>query len=183
VDRIAGALKCRSRYGIFEKYLHRNLLWQASNDKMKEIAYDFHMPSWSWMAYSGGIEFMHIPLGGVDWINHLQFDERKRDHAVIANLWTFQNCMIGLHEAQYAILDPNGVKRGWIQYDVEGGKDIREEQCVVVGRKHGFMDNGIDKYYVLVVRSTGVDGEYKRTGVGLIQCDYVVGQRATIRVV
>lgn len=121
---------------------------------------------------------MDTPLGKVDWIDHLQFDEeRECDHAIVTNLWTFQNCTIGLHEAQYAVLDPNGVKRGWIQYDIEGGKDLREEQCVVVGRKHG-----TGEYYVLVVRSTGVDGEYKRTGVGLIQSYYVVGQRANIRV-
>jgi len=70
------------------------------------------------------------------------------------------------------------VKRGWIQYNVEVSKDLREEQCVVVGRKRG-----IDEYYVLIIRSTGVDGEYKRAGVGLIQSDYVVGQRTNIWVV
>ncbi|KAF2175187.1 hypothetical protein K469DRAFT_724384 [Zopfia rhizophila CBS 207.26] len=156
-DRIAGALKCQSRYGIFQKYLHRNLLWQVSNDKMKEIAYDHHVLSWSWMAYSGGIQFMDIPLGE-----------------------TFQNCKMGLYEAQYAVLDSDGAKRGWIQYDVEGGKDLRKEQYVVVGRK---SNSGIEEYYVLVVRPTGVDGEYRRVGVGLIQSDCVVGQRINVRVV
>lgn len=180
VDRIAGALECRSRYGIFEKYLHRNILWQASDDKIKKIEYNFHMPSWSWMAYSGGIQFMDIPLGKVDWINHLCFDEeRERDHAIITNLWTFENCTIGLHEAQYVVLDPKGMEIGWIQYDVGGREDLREKQCVVVGKKERF----IKEYYVLVVRSIGKDGEYKRTGVGLIQSDYVVEQRTNIRVV
>jgi len=122
---------------------------------------------------------MDTPLGGVDWIDHLRFDEeREHDHAIITNLWTLQNCTIKLHEAQYAVLDPNGVKRGWIQYDVEDGNDLREEQCVVIGMKrHSY------EYYILAVRSTGADGEYKRTGVGLIQDDYVVGQRIDIRVV
>lgn len=177
VDRIASALRCHSRYGIFQKYLHRNLLWRASHHKMNEIAYDYHIPSWSWMAYGGGIQFMDIPLGKVDWTDHLLFDEeRECNHAIIANLWAFQNCMIEVHEAQYAVLDPNGVKRGWIHYDDEGGEDRRKEQCVVVGRVS-------NEYYVLAVRSTGVDGEYRRTGIGLIQSDYVVGQRADIRVV
>ena len=122
---------------------------------------------------------MGIPSGYVDWIDLLQFDdERECDHAIITNLWPFQSCRIGLHEAQYVALDSNGVKRGWIQYDVESGKDLREEHCVVVGRKHC-----IDEYYILVVSSTSVDGEYKRTGVGMIQSDYVVGRRTNIRVV
>ncbi|KAH8723294.1 heterokaryon incompatibility protein-domain-containing protein [Phaeosphaeriaceae sp. PMI808] len=169
-----------SGYGIFQKYLHRNLLWQASNDKMKEIAYDHHVPSWSWMAYSGGIQFMDIPLGEVDWIDHLRFDECECDYAISSNLWTFQNCTMGPYEAQYAVLDSDGAKRGWIQYDVEGSKDLRKEQCVVVGRK---INSGIQEYYVLVVRPTSVDGEYRRVGVGLIRSDCVVGQRINVRVV
>ena len=51
---------------------------------------------------------------------------------------------------------------------------------MVVGRK---KDNGIEEYYVLVVRATGVDGEYRRVSVGLIQSDWVVGQRINVRVV
>lgn len=122
---------------------------------------------------------MDIPLGTVEWTDHLRFDEeRECDHAIITNLWTFQNCTIGPHEAQYAVLDPDGVKRGWIQYDVKGSNDLREEQCVVVGRNSGCND-----YYILAVRPTSADGEYKRTGVGLIQSNYVVGQRTDIRVV
>jgi hypothetical protein len=133
------------------------------------------------MAYSGGIQFVDIPLGRVDWIDHLRFDEeRECDHAIISNLWTFQNCTMGLYGAQYAVLDSDGAKRGWIQYDVEGGKDLRKEQCVVVGRK---SNGGIEEYYVLVVRPTRVDGEYRRIGVGLIQSDCVVGQRINVRVV
>ncbi|KAL5399273.1 hypothetical protein PMIN03_012691 [Paraphaeosphaeria minitans] len=180
-DRIAAALKCRSRYGIFQQYRHRNLLWQASNGDMKEIAYDHHVPSWSWMAYSGGIQFMSIPFGEVDWIDHLRFDEEcEGDHAIISSLWTFQDCMMGPYEAQYAVLDSNGAKRGWIQYDVEGSKDLCKEQCVVVGRK---SNSSIEEYYILVVRSTSVDVEYKRVGVGLIQSDCVVKRRPNVRVV
>jgi len=37
--RIARTLTCQSRYGIFERYLHRNLLWQASDNKMERIKY------------------------------------------------------------------------------------------------------------------------------------------------
>ena len=40
----------------------------------------------------------------------------------------------------------------------------------------------VKEYYILVVRPTSVDGEYKRVGVGLIQSDYVVRQRFNVRV-
>lgn len=120
---------------------------------------------------------MDINFGRVEWIDHLGFDEdRECDHAIITNLWAFHNCTIGLHEAQYTVLDSNGVKRGWIQYDVEVGKDLRKEQCVVVGR-HSV------EYYILAVRPTHVDGEYRRVGVGSIENHCVVGQKIDIRVV
>jgi hypothetical protein len=38
--RIARAIGCQSKYGIFWQYLHRNLLWQRSEEKMKRIEYD-----------------------------------------------------------------------------------------------------------------------------------------------
>jgi len=55
--RIARARGCQSRYGIFQPYLHRNLLWQRSDEeKAKRIRYETRIvPSWSWMAYNGGI--------------------------------------------------------------------------------------------------------------------------------
>jgi len=77
--RIARALKCWSRYGIFKRYLHRNLLWQASDNKMERIEYPTrNVPSWSWMAYNGGVQFMDIPFGTVDWIDNLRFDEGRK---------------------------------------------------------------------------------------------------------
>ena len=89
-DRIARALKCRSRYGIFERYLHRTLLWHASIDKVEEIPYSYQIPSWSWMAYTGGIELLDVRLGEVDLIDHIMFDE-ECEHALITNALGFKN--------------------------------------------------------------------------------------------
>jgi len=178
---IAGALEGHSsRYGVFEQYLHRNLLWLALNDNSEEIVYDHHVPSWSWMAYSGGILFLDIPIGEVDWFNHLRFDEDcECDHALIANLWTFQNCTIERYPPRYKVLDSDRAEKGWIHYD-SIGKDSCKEQCIVVGRQ---SNRGFDEYYVLVVRLTSVEGEYRRIGIGLIQSDFVVGQTINVRVV
>lgn len=87
---------------------------------------------------------------------------------------------MGLYGAQYAVLDSDGAKRGCIQYGVEGSKDLRKEQCVVVGRK---SNRRIKEYYVLVVRPTRVDSEYRSVGIGLIQSDCVVGHWVNVRVV
>ena len=182
--RIADALRCQSRYGIFQRYLHRNLLWQTSDNKMERIVYkNQNVPLWSWMAYDGGIQFMDIPFGKVDWINNLRFD-KGHELALITDVGEFRDCTMELDGKDYAILDFSRTKRGWIQYDIEEDEDLFKERCVVVGKKSNKDGDILDikEYYILVVRPTSVGGECKRVGVGLIQSDYVVRQRLNVRV-
>jgi hypothetical protein len=60
---LANALDTNVRYGIFECFLHRSLLWQwAQNIPLRQISYDAGKapPSWSWMAYHGPIQYLQI---------------------------------------------------------------------------------------------------------------------------
>jgi hypothetical protein len=199
--RIAGALQCQSKYGVFERYLHRNILWQASDCKMERIEYENqNVPSWSWMAYNGGIRFMNIRFGAVDWINNLRFDTES-DRALITEVGKFRDCTLEQKGERYVISDFSGTKRGWIQYDVERGEDICKEEFVVIGKKNNKCKDedededededadededilGVTKYYILVVRPNSVEGEYRRAGVGRVQSDYAVRQRLEVRVV
>jgi len=181
--RIARARGCQSRYGIFQPYLHRNLLWQRSDEKMKRIGYETQIvPSWLWMAYGGGIQFLNIPFGNVDWIDKLRFSE-KGEPALTTDLGAFRNCSLEQRDRSYAILDSSKVERGWIQYDIEASEDLHAERCVVVGRTSHANEHGLRKYYILVVRPTSMDGEYRRVGVGCTQCDCIVRQRPKARVV
>jgi hypothetical protein len=150
------------------------------------------------MAYDGGIQFMDIPFGDVDWNDNLRFDDlrfndwidklrfNKHKYALVTDVCVFRNCGLEQRNTSYAILDSSKAERGQIQYDVEASEDLHAERCVVVGRKHNVEDDdvsGVEEYYILVVRPTSVDGEYRRVGVGLIQSDCVVGQRTNVRVV
>jgi hypothetical protein len=92
-------------YGIFQRYLHRNLLWHRSNEKKtKRIGYEPGIvPSWSWIAYGGGIQFMEIPIGDMDWNDKVQFNKerthmfsnifdifkRRGRHALVTDIGTF----------------------------------------------------------------------------------------------
>lgn len=119
-----------------------------------------------------------VPLG-MEWIDHLKFDEEHEcNHAIICHLWAFQNDIIVSPEtdAPYIVTDVNGMNVGSIKYDTGGTKDLRKEHCVVLGR-------GIDDYYLLVVEATKVKNEYRRIGAGLIQCECVVGLKEDIRIV
>jgi hypothetical protein len=180
-SRIAQAKDCETRFGIFESFLHRSLLWQRTEERDTDrISYKNHIvPSWSWMAYNGSIDFTDIPFGSVEWVRSLRFNKRykyrrfikKWKPALVTNVSSFRNCNLRRSEAGCAILDSDGAERGEIQYDVETHERLDSERCVVLGR-----DCLKTNYYILVVRPTGIENEYTRVGAGRIQGDYVARQ-------
>jgi hypothetical protein len=185
-SRIAQAKKCETRFGIFQSFLHRSLLWQRSEERDTDrIDYGAQIvPSWSWMAYNGSIEFTDISFGEVEWVRSLRFNKRNRlrwlnkrwKPALVADISSFQRCSPERRGTGYALLDLDGVERGWIQYDMERHERLHAEECVVVGRDSRESNAGKWKYYILVVRSTGIENEYTRVGAGWIPSDYVARQ-------
>lgn len=148
---------------------------------MERIAYDNNqqVPSWSWMAYSGGIQFLDIPTGSVSWLNGLRFDKGRKS-ASITDVGWFRHCTINPEGERWAVFDLFGNKRGWIQYDVEDGGKHHEDRCVIVGiTEH----RNVEEYYILVVLPNPVEGEYRRVGIGMIQSSYAVRWKANVRVV
>jgi len=127
---------------------------------------------------------MDISFGDVDWNDRLRFG-KKGKHVLVTDVGVFRNCSLEPRDISYAILDPSKAERGWIQYDIEVSEDLYAKRCVVVGRMSYEDEHRLrnKKYYILVVRLTSVDGEYRRVGVGWIQSDYVVRQRLSVRVV
>jgi hypothetical protein len=175
--RIARALKCKKRYGTFEGFFHRTLLWQSSGEgKMERIGYkNQDVPSWSWMAYNGGVKYVDIPFFSAAWMKTLQFDE-MRENALVAEIGRFWNCRIKREATQCAILDSEGTKTGWLQYDVEGDVDIHLHRCVIVGKR-------LREYYILVIKPRVMKEEYERVGVGMVHANCVSRERVTVRIV
>jgi hypothetical protein len=69
--------------------------------------------SWLWMAYNGGIRFIDIPFGTVDWIDNL-WVKAGRELVLITDVGEFRDCTMELDGKDYAILDFGRTKRGWI---------------------------------------------------------------------
>lgn len=89
--RLADTFRTQSMHGVFEKYLHRSLLWKRSEDtRMKQILYatDKRIPSWSWMAYEGPIKYVPIPFGRVEWHKAVQLRGDVLE-AWVTEFWTF----------------------------------------------------------------------------------------------
>jgi hypothetical protein len=75
-----------------------------------------------------------------------------------------------------------------VRFDLGEGDITSEQYCVVVGqrvRKLRYADKGLTnpEYHILVVVSTGVDGEYRRVGAGTVLCSHVMSQRLGVRIV
>ncbi len=182
-SRIERTLDCKGGYGILNCFLHRTLLWQRhGTEKMERIEYNnLKVPSWSWMAYRGGIKFVNVPfhLSDTRWQRELKFDGERND-ALTGSLGKFWKCTIIQKETRYAILDSGDTERGWLQFDIEDSMDLDMQKCVVIGR----TGRGSEiKYLILVVRPTATNREYERVGVGLIEPSHVSKLEGGIRIV
>jgi len=137
------------------------------------------VPSWSWMAYTGAIQFVKIYFDTIQWTRNVKFD-MERTLALIVNVSKFQNCTTEPDTTCYVILDLRRVRRGWVQYDMQGIVDFREMRCVCIGDFWGQFDY---QYYILVVRPTSINGEYERVGLGIIEKSYVGEEAFNMRLV
>ncbi|KAF7529648.1 hypothetical protein G7054_g9799 [Neopestalotiopsis clavispora] len=74
--RIIRDLKAHGGFGVFDdgrSLLQRSLLWRRGHEvsalvKIFPAPSSISVPSWSWMAYEGGIDYLDLPLGEVDWL-------------------------------------------------------------------------------------------------------------------
>jgi hypothetical protein len=175
--RIARALGCSESFGIFELYLHRNLLWRQSGPTERIKYKPFEVPSWSWMAYTGGIEFIGDSYGELEVFKNLKFSEGDQK-ALVTNVWEFRNCNLKeqakLGATRRQILESSEKEIGWIMYDAEDEKDLRRRQSVVVGRTR-------QEYHILLVRQRG-ENEYERVGIGMVQQVYLLRQQLEVRI-
>ncbi|KEY64228.1 hypothetical protein S7711_03513 [Stachybotrys chartarum IBT 7711] len=73
--RLICDLQARGGFGVFDdgrSLLQHSLLWKRGKEVATLTRIDFGLnraiPSWSWMAYNEGIDFLDLPLGDVKWL-------------------------------------------------------------------------------------------------------------------
>jgi hypothetical protein len=167
--RLIQTLKTTGGYGVFDCYLHRFLLWQSAGDPLKRIEScgNEKVPSWSWMAYTGGIEYMSVPFGEVLWTEDIQSPfrfrgkekfmddwDRRKPAEIVARAWRLVDC-----PTNSLILDD-------ATRNFEGSM-----KCVVIGTEREAASNRLPKHYVLVVSVVSNEGAdlYERIGVGIVE--------------
>ncbi|KAK7949228.1 HET-domain-containing protein [Apiospora aurea] len=185
-SRLGAAFKTRAEFGVLQEYLRRSLLWKRAQTCQRlahiEQKPGVHVPSWSWMAYEGAIEYLPIAMGNTDWCEENlknPFEENK----------SLRQNDDGRAMQIRAIACGTGVIDS-VKWNVgvtmdEGGSDSHSDKtlkCIVVGRKRGVGDTSDQKdarlgadsasgdklSYVLIVKPVPGDtaNQYRRVGVG-----------------
>ncbi|KAF2496438.1 HET-domain-containing protein [Lophium mytilinum] len=187
-NRLKKALGVGGNYGVFDDgpgggLFHRGLLWQRGEDEESLTPIHFtdggnwRVPTWSWMAYDGGIDYLDPPFDSAEWeTTDVRPPKRFGDFA------GFEDGAIMLP----AIVRDFSVARRGIDevklvYDTDkrDGIDRQRPQCVVVAKSKTEMTAREKTYYVLiVVPSSALHGfpsetMYVRVGVGRMLGKYI----------
>ncbi|KAK4182114.1 hypothetical protein QBC35DRAFT_421252 [Podospora australis] len=184
--RIISALSCQGGFGVLDEgvkakgLLRRSLLWYCDGSlttRMERITFPpdnaiAKVPSWSWMAYAGCIEYISPEFGMVEWAElQSPWSPPGRDDVL---------ALVG--EAREYDATKAGRGESKLFYDNPGTPGRRF--CVVLGTQKGSVKK---KYVILVQEKTGrvVLGSkkiYERVGAGYLpsNCIHEQGMEVTI---
>lgn len=167
--RLVKGFEGATAYGVLERYIHRSLLWQRTGKTaLERIKYPCNrrsIPSWSWMAYDGAIQYLDVPKEGVEWNNFVSFAPAR--NIIAAGPGANPPCTNELKVGVSALRTAEILKDRWsVTLDDPLAADWEELACVVICRCK--TSTGKVELYVLFVKSIFMDG-YQRVGAGRIQ--------------
>jgi len=175
------AFRISGGFGIFSDIphsgmFHCSLLWQRGRDQDSMVAIDFsahrRVPSWSWMAYSGAIDYSIVPFSPTDWeVEEIRSPWSNKESHDVQMVLTYSEAALTavVRDFDVANREQNEAE---LVYDIEPTTyDGHRTQCVVIARSKEEKTSNDQMFHVLLVVTTGIalDGgemEYKRVGIG-----------------
>lgn len=186
-QRLAVALDSRSTAGVFEKYKGYFLLWRALDSSLRPIDFSslrMSVPSWSWMAYWGRIEYFHPPFGQIQWNSEIELSFTRDT----TQSWLSMSCQgepFILEAPSYRFNEPwsgdiylDCSKEFRSIIDIRTSRYLLEERrCIIIGYlredfvvNHGKADSE-SSYWALIVSEqsqseVAKQSYWRRIGVG-----------------
>jgi hypothetical protein len=164
----------RGEFGVIEDpenpgWFRRSLLWRRGSRDLKPIVFPTkgaasRVPSWSWMAYDGGIDYHRPDFGFYDWEDITspwpRTEGQPCDNALVAKVWKYDLESAGQGESEVVFDDTHAL------YSISG-------TCVVLGKATGIWEHETRRHWVLIVTPTTISSceaasAYKRIGSGYI---------------
>jgi hypothetical protein len=95
------------------------------------------------------------------------------------------DCALKLERDDYAFIDSTGATVGWLKLDVKDDESMNAAlHCVVVLRyNRGGHSSDPLEYWFIAVMPTGTENEYKRVGLGVAECRFIVKVQESVRIV
>ncbi|RWA13206.1 hypothetical protein EKO27_g1898 [Xylaria grammica] len=184
-QRLSRAFESRGKFGILadklkatnRSFLHRSLLWHRGTDQSSLTKIIFppdrqKAPSWSWMSYRGGIDYLDVPFDSVEWESRDIRSPWQSTDARTTGSWMEEVMTFSAVARKFAAGQKVGedVK---IVYDETGmtAGSVSRVLCVIIGKTKGsaLMEN--KTHYVLLVAPGAVmtakgTKVYERIGAG-----------------
>jgi hypothetical protein len=182
--RLLLAFDVQGGYGIFgdrngTAFFYRSLLWQRAGGEPSLRMIDFppvqSVLTWSWMAYEGAIDYLNLPVTGVDWVER-EIEITSPWHQYSGTeTWSEPTSSVELSALVYRFMAPldltfiqgNNMK---IIYDIPGqaSQNTKEIKCVVLGKLRITASPDEPLLVVMLVLEDGERGGYRRIGVGIV---------------
>jgi hypothetical protein len=190
--RLLRTMKANGGFGVIDEgetrgLLRRSLLWRRGSDmetkSLSRIKFPTDRvisaaPSWSWMAYTGGIDYLKLDFGGFEWEhigspwprsadNVTRTEDRGPSMALIAKARGYE-----YDPKEY---DPKAAMQhqGLLFFDNPGGSEQLQTMCVVLGIEKGIKLLRDKMHYLIIVKPTKAldrDGKkiHERVSVGYL---------------
>ena len=170
--RLAEEMASQVAFGVFANRdfgcLHRSLLWRRSDGSRLEWIKNPHVrvPTWSWMAYTGAIDYLNPPSTGVEWDRDIALETTTAGPAKLTAELTAPITAFAAEMTRNPSL---------LIMDTWTTVDFRSLKCVVVGREPQSLPGSQmedEAYHILVVslvQQNAACPEYERVGVATVQ--------------
>jgi len=170
---------------VFERYLGRSLLWSRALDvdRLTKIQFDSSrgtIQSWSWMAYVGGIAYLNLPFGDIDWTTDIEY---RSPYSTTGSLQALRGRLTSSRNSQRAELRviarpfnmSGDARTGSAPTIVWDNPTVTHNKlrCVIIGRLASETGMSTQKHWVLIVQELAI-GLFERVGAGCVSKDKIL---------
>ncbi|KAF2653766.1 hypothetical protein K491DRAFT_602167 [Lophiostoma macrostomum CBS 122681] len=180
--RLLRTLNAKGGYGVFDEgeskgLLRRSLLWcrGAGTASLGRIRFPIgtaisQVPSWSWMAYTGAIDYLSVGFGQLDWEDVRSPWSADPNAAIRTDLVDGKPSLTAVAYGYDAVTSFDGERLLRI-LDTPGGSRQEKIFCVVLGKQKEYVSLDQRIHYLLYiaqVKTTTRDGNrmFERVGAG-----------------
>lgn len=170
-NRLLSTFNTTGGYGVLDLYFHRSLLWKRGGETLRRIpnTRGEPVPSWSWMAYDGAIDYVSAPGGKVSWFSNIKspFSRTPSESS------HYEDETLALEAPVRRIInDPPDES---IFFDEPARGLTQPMECIVLGSGNKSPLADFQRHWVILVhcKSGSGGGVYERVGVAVLEGRHV----------